>query len=191
MNVQKYVTQHFKFLFTNSSSSTIYTDSRTSLDSFNQVPFDNENILEEENNNEIDEEERKSLQIRFISVSSVSSSAFTTNHTTDDTNSDSINAKESLFSRKRRERSNTLERLEEEKRVRWLDEHSGALVSSFDTTLSLPSETLTYIHFHHLPDALFTSSSLKLSPSFELLAISSPTRHQGLFILYLSVIRVL
>jgi hypothetical protein len=132
-----------------------------------------DDLMDQQNDdNDDNDDDQAFLQIRFISVSSVSSSAFGQSYGEDcqQSGEGALNERnESKGPQKLRERSNTLERLEEEKRVRWSDEHFGTLVSTVDTTLSLTSETHTYIRYHFPSSLLTKPSPLKVSPSFELI----------------------
>lgn len=173
VNIQKHITQHLQTLSTPSQNL------MTSVSSSRTVPpsslsttalSDVENLFDEEEEHHGDEDQA-SLQIRFISVSSVSSSAFGVYFGEESSDPDD---RKSNGPQRLRERSNTLERLEEEKRVRWSDEHFGTLVSTIDTTLSLTTKTHAYIRYHFPSSLLTKPSPLKLSPSFqELLTDSS------------------
>jgi hypothetical protein len=198
MNIQNYVTQQLVAPPVSSSPAPSPFPSRSSLshdlcgkidqgdcdENHREGEGDGEDEDDDVNDNPDDVEVHRLLQIRFISVSSVSSSAFSHHFEETDQLREGANG-----SRKLRGRSNTLEKLEEEKRVRWLDESSGALVSTFDTILSLPHGAHATL-LSSVSGLKINSKSLKESPSFELITISSPRIHSGNCSLLLSLLRL-
>jgi hypothetical protein len=176
VNIQNHITQHFQSFPTSSQNSNWNSRATMPRSSFSATALsDADDLIDEQEEQPLGDDDQTFLQIRFISVSSVSSSAFGS-YFAEEPQAYSLNeSNESKGPQKLRERSNTLERLEEEKRVRWSDEHFGTLVSTIDTTLSLTSETHTYIRYHFPSSLLTKPSPLKLSPSFdEVLTDGSP-----------------
>lgn len=208
MNVHKYVTQHLK---SNPVQKSLISRSIPLTHPMVQNNKNNENINNtnsknfDDDNNEDDyfiadedifddeRDELEQLRIRFISISSVSSSAFAPSSSSESIEDNSNNDNNllgqptksfgsNLSNHHLRTRSNTLERLEEEKRVRWYDEHFGTLISNSNisskqsreitkTPSSLSSSTTTTTTTILPPESL--SYPIKPSPSFELLTENS------------------
>lgn len=158
---------------------------------------DDDYYIADEDDISDEQDELNRLRIRFISISSVSSSAFapsTSSESIENGNNNNCNDSNNLLglqtksldsnlSNHLRVRSNTLERLEEEKRVRWYDEHFGTLISNSNLSSLSSSSTLTSSQLPNnftktstsiLPTEL-PSYPIKPSTSFELLTSNSPT----------------
>lgn len=153
---------------------------------------ENDYYLTDRDENGVDDEEQKELdrlRIRFISISSVSSSAFTPSTSSDsmeENNPTSSKPPETNLPNQLRARSNTLETLEEEKRVRWYDEHFGTLISNIYSATSPPSDSSTPSTTSKTILPLETHSyPIKPSSSFEMLANNSPNLIQQKSILFI------